>query len=136
MMKLLSALLLILVSFQTHTARAGSCGLGCKPGCAADRVCYCRPVPRQETVTRECFDVECEYICIPGIKFPWQRCCEPPSCGKVRCVRRLTSHEHECGTRIVWDWEVTCRGAGRGCDCVPPVCSRSNGAPGCCAPMN
>jgi hypothetical protein len=127
-------LLIILIAFQTHTARAGSCAASCKPGCAAECVCYCRPVARQETVTKECFEVECETICIPGIKFPWQDCCEPPSCGKVRRVRRLTRHEYECGTRIVWEWELSCHV--RCIDSIPPGCSRTAGAPGCCGPMN
>ena len=136
-MKHLPALvLMICVVCQTASARADSCAPGCKPGYSAggaECVCFCRPGARQETVTKECFEVECEYICIPGIRFPWQNCCEPPSCGKVRRVRRLTSREYECGTRTVWEWEVICQS--RYIGCTPPDCSR-NAAPGCCAPMN
>lgn len=119
--------LIILIAVPLNSVRAGSCLSGCKsPG-------SCRPVPHQETIKEECFDVECEYICIPGIKFPWQRCCEPPSCGRVRCVHRLTSHEHERGAKTVWDWEITRCGD---TDCVPPVCTGTACVPGRSAPMN
>ena len=135
-MRFLSALLLVaIVAFHVDSARAGSCTSACKPSCngiAVECNFSCRPVCSQETISHDYFEVECEYICIPGIKFPWQDCCEPPKCGKVRRVRRLTTGSYDCGTRTVWDWEVVshCRRI----DCTPLGC-RGAAAPGCCAPM-
>jgi len=115
-------------------ASAGNCLPGdCKPGCnnAVECVYRCRPVCKQETVKKDYFDVECEYICVPGIKFPWQKCCEPPTCGKVKRVHRLKKDSYECGTRTVWEWELTCQC--RTIDCKACI----GGAPASsCVPQN
>ena len=111
----LLALILVACLAFASDSRAGESAPpcdSCKPaGCCAtamECIYCCRPVMKREKIERECFEVKCEYICIPGIKWPWQKCCEKPSCGKVKKVRKLSKREYECGEKCVWDWELSC----------------------------
>ncbi|REJ93380.1 MAG: hypothetical protein DWQ34_10720 [Planctomycetota bacterium] len=134
---------LVLVAFATiaSDSRADDCArppVCCKPAgsCATAIECIycCRPVVKRETVEKEGFDVECEYICVPGIKWPWQKCCEKPSCGKVKKVRKLVKREWECGEKCVWEWELSC--CCRAVDCKPFGLQDRCAAAAPCAPMH
>lgn len=46
-------------------------------------------------IKKECWDVECEEICIPAITFPWEKC-TTPKCGRVISVKKLKIHTYEC----------------------------------------
>jgi hypothetical protein len=80
---------------------AGGHGHTCPDcGCA-----ICRPV---ETTIKEkdyCFEVECKQVCIPAIRWPWESCCEPPRCGKVKTVKVLKKVEYECA-KCGYQWEI------------------------------
>ncbi len=56
-------------------------------------------------VEKECYDHDTERICVPGIRFPWQRCGEP-RCTRVIEVRRLKTRKYECGTKCEYKWDV------------------------------
>ncbi|MCM2370353.1 hypothetical protein [Aporhodopirellula aestuarii] len=85
--------------------------------------CFCQEgrcqvtVEREEVETKE-FVCECEAICIPPLRFPWE--CGPlKKCGKVRCVKTLGSVKGK-ETICVYDWSAihccpSCRSKLRGC---------------------
>jgi hypothetical protein len=64
-------------------------------------------VPSLETVKekKQCWIVECEKICIPHIRWPWQSCCELPKCGRVKNVKVLRKVEYEC-EKCGCKWDV------------------------------
>ncbi|WP_146453141.1 hypothetical protein [Bythopirellula polymerisocia] len=72
--------------------------------------CTCEPVccPKNVIGTEEksCWKVACEYVCVPGFRFPWDKCCGPV-CGWVRRVNVLEEHKYECET-CGYEWEVKC----------------------------
>lgn len=77
----------------------------------------CVPTPETKKVKKHCWDVECEDICIPAIRWPWQSSCSPPSCGKVKTVKVLKKVEYEC-EECGYTWDIktvgcSCHG---GCD--------------------
>lgn len=85
-----------------HRAHHGPCGANC-PRC--HKYCQLEIVPT--TVEKSCWDIECEEICIPAIRFPWEKCCEP-KCGTVITVKKLKKVTYECPS----------------CECVwTPVCN-------------
>lgn len=58
----------------------------------------------EEEVDVNCFDVECEDVCIPPVRFWWE--CGPINrCGKVRTVHKLTTESHK-KTECTYDWSV------------------------------
>jgi len=90
-----------------HHASGACCGpKGCCPEC------------KTEPNEKSCFCIECEEICVPAIKFPWESCCVRKP-GKVKVVRKLTSKDYECGKKVVWEWpkpeKVPCCTSGHGC---------------------
>ncbi|MCA9187674.1 MAG: hypothetical protein R3E01_20950 [Pirellulaceae bacterium] len=116
-----------------HGARCG-CG-NCVPcTCTCD---VCREVREKEEVKKSCWKVECEKICIPGIKFPWQSCCEPRHGCRIRKVMVLDKHdytEEECVT--TWKVEtvrVTTNGHGGHGHCGHGKCGHTSGCHGGCA---
>jgi hypothetical protein len=90
-------------------ARAGGIqGHGCPEcGCAV-----CRPVQVPVKEKQHCWEVECKQICIPAVRWPWESCCEPPRCGKVKTVKVLKKVEYEC-TKCGYKWEI------QAVDCCP-----------------
>ncbi len=65
----------------------------------------CSPTVSKDMETKHCWCVETKTICIPKVRFPWERhqdCCEskngcpPPKCGRTKCVRVLVKKEYEC----------------------------------------
>ena len=90
-------------------------------GCASQRHGCCPPAPiicpkcnhhcelEIERVKEEkaCFDVECEAICIPQVKLPWEDCRAPPKCARTRLVHVLVEEEYEC-ERCRYKWTPVC----------------------------
>jgi hypothetical protein len=69
----------------------------------------CMPV---ETVVKErkhCWEIECKQVCVPGIKWPWDKCCEPPRSGPVKTVKVLKRVEYEC-EKCGYQWEIQAAG--------------------------
>ena len=97
-------------------------GGACAACGAGDKVCvtYAKP----GTVEKHCWNVECEEVCIPAIRWPWQcrgwgehaRCdaeacadgCSTIACGKVRVVRRLKKETYE-EDACVYEHRIECR---------------------------
>lgn len=89
----------------------------CEPVCCPKRV--------EDKEEKSCWKVACEYVCVPGFRFPWEKCCGPV-CGWVRCVNVLEEHKYECDT-CGYEWEVKCVFSSQGnsrhhCKC--PRCQR------------
>jgi len=74
------------------SALAGDHACNSCPKCS-HKVCQGSPETKKEKKT--CYGFDCKDVCIPGIRWPWQSCCEP-SCGKVRTVKVLKKFEYEC----------------------------------------
>ncbi|MFV0445071.1 MAG: hypothetical protein ACK5Q5_15965 [Planctomycetaceae bacterium] len=130
----LTCLTFLLASCLASLAQAGwLCG-GCKPtGCGCQVNWVCCPTCEQEKIEKSGFDVECEHICVPKVRLPWQSCCTP-RCARVICVHRLKKQTIECGEKCVIQWEAkpVCRYCGK-----PRTGTDSNGGCGpaaCVAP--
>lgn len=74
------------------------------------------------TEEKECFEVECETICIPRIRFPWTRCNEPYQATQ-RTVQKLKTRTYEC---------PACEYTWRAVECAP--CAPAEPAPQEAAP--
>jgi hypothetical protein len=80
----------------------------------------CCPECKVEPNKKSCFCVDCEKICVPAIKFPWENCCVRKP-GYVKVVRRISKKDYECCQKVVWEWpkpeKVPCcvSGHGQGC---------------------
>ena len=128
----------------------------CTDSCSGSRCCEATCCPKRvtEEVKKHCWKVKSEMVCIPGFRFQctWNRdkgnnancndccttssCCDanPPTCGRVRCIRVLEKHEYTC-EECGYEWDVKgvrtskgrCCGEG-GCSC--PSCGSQND---CCA---
>lgn len=92
-----------------------------------DRKCQCPECTKvccPEKVTKKekeiCWDVECQEVCIPPVRFPWMKCW-PLSCGRVRVVKVLKKEETEV-EKCELKWQVKdccpqCRQPFRLCTC-------------------
>ena len=99
------------VALAGDCCRSNNCREGRCVTCG-DKVCTAQAVPAKETKT--CFLTECKDICIPKIRFPWQKCCKP-QCGRVISVRVLKIKEYECKT-CKWEWKIkSCAACDAGC---------------------
>jgi hypothetical protein len=90
----------------------------------------CCPQRVTETEKKSFWKVTCEYVCIPGFRFPWE--CKKDACGReclicgrVRAVNILEQDDYECEV-CGYKWEVKCvRRSGEsgsaGCPC--PRCA-------------
>ncbi|HUG66313.1 MAG TPA: hypothetical protein VMM76_01100 [Pirellulaceae bacterium] len=75
----------------------------------------CYPTVTKGTETKHCWNVETKAICIPKVRFPWEKsCCDkgcgkdgcvPPKCGRTKYVDILLKHEYECST-CKYSWDV------------------------------
>lgn len=99
----------------------GACGNSnyCSQGCKS-----CRLYVETLKVKKHCYNIECKEICIPPVRFPWQKCCEL-KCGKIKTVRVLKKHDYTCD-KCGYKWVVECNcGACTSGNCVtapqPPV---------------
>ncbi|MEM9364960.1 MAG: hypothetical protein AAGD07_03115 [Planctomycetota bacterium] len=119
-----------------------SVGLSFGPACCFCDQGHCQVEVGCEEVEETCYDVECEAICIPPLRFPWE--CGPlKKCGKVRVIRKLT--EDKVTKKVcTYDWSaVACcpdcrkRCAGMGCDaascdamaCDSTMCAANSPSP-------
>lgn len=117
-MKSLKMLLSIIVLVGiTHAARGGDCT--CCPSCGHK---VCRVRFEEQTVDKHCYKVECEDICVPQYRLPWQMCCKP-KCARVKTVKVLKKHDYEC-KKCGCVWEVFCVGKAR---CGAKGCATENG---------
>jgi hypothetical protein len=76
-------------------ALVGPAGHQCHVQCPKCRA-HCRLEVEQESLVRDCYDVECEPICVPHVRFPWMPCWAPLKCAKTRLVNVLKKYEFEC----------------------------------------
>lgn len=75
----------------------------------------CYPTVTKGKETKTCWNVEEKAICIPKVRFPWEKsCCDkgcgkdgciPPKCGSTKYVNVLMKHEYECST-CKYSWDV------------------------------
>lgn len=117
---------IIILAILATPAMATAGGLGLfsnatqKPHGSCETCC---PEVKCVPVTRHCFEVECEEICVPGVTFYLNRllhrckgkgdcCCADfcPNPGKVKCVKTFKKVEYECGEKIVCDWSLSGKG--------------------------
>jgi hypothetical protein len=84
---------------STSAARGGDGRCAC-PGCGT----VCCPRVERGSEKKHCWEVECEEICVPAIRWPWLPCCEPLKCGYTRTVRKLKKVEYECPV-CKYTWE-------------------------------
>lgn len=96
------AVLALAVAAPTRARADG----GEKPASCGGAVRWvCCPKWKTEPVTRPGFDVQCEHICVPRVRLPWQDDCTP-RCARVLAVHRLKKETIECGERCVLTWEA------------------------------
>ncbi|PQO42376.1 hypothetical protein [Blastopirellula marina] len=95
----------------------------------------CSPEIKETESTHNCYADKCKDVCIPAVRFPWEDCCDPLRCGKVRSVKVLTKWEYKCPDCEV-KWNVVnsgcsangCTGAcGGRCAGGVPFCGDSTG---------
>jgi hypothetical protein len=98
--------LFAIVFFATESLHAGPFGCPC---CGSDGICILKAEPGTEK--EKCYDVECEEVCIPPVRFPWESC-RAPKCGRVRVVARLKHDEREEPV-CKYEWQVVCPRCGR-----------------------
>ena len=73
----------------------------CSQGCKT-----CRMHVETLKVKKHCYYIECKDICIPPVRFPWQKCCDL-KCGKIKTVRVLKKHNYTC-EKCGYKWTVEC----------------------------
>ena len=107
----------------------GACGNSnyCSQGCKS-----CRLHVETLKVKKHCYSIECKDICIPPVRFPWQKCCTL-KCGKIKTVRVLKKHNYTC-EKCGYKWTVECNcGSCTSGNCVktaqPPVRSANTQPP-------
>ncbi len=89
-----------LVAIPLAVAAASPIQGRCCPTCGH---AVCCPQPELVKEQRYCWRVECKTICVPAIRWPWQHCCEPPACGRIKTVKVLKKVEYEC-QRCGYKW--------------------------------
>lgn len=94
-------------------AHGGPCGTCC-PSCHS----YCQLTVTPDVEEKSCWEIECEEICIPAIRFPWEKCCEP-KCGTVITVKKLKKVTYECPT-CKYEWTPVCSSCGNCCGAPAP----------------
>jgi hypothetical protein len=74
----------------------------------------CQPVAEKVKEEKSGWEIEQKEICIPHITWPWQQCCGPAKCGRVKTINVLKKEEWEC-ERCGYRWEIKSVGT-----CCPP----------------
>lgn len=68
----------------------------CCPRCGE----VCKPSVERDLEDKTCWEVECETICIPRVRFPWEKapcgCCPPAKCARAKKVNVLIEYEYKC----------------------------------------
>lgn len=106
---------LMLASAQFVSAQ--SFNIGCADsGCASQGACCNEPTccpnchatcvfeAKMVKVDKSCYEVECKPICVPRVRFPWQKCCEPV-CADIKYVKVLKVKKYEC-EECEYSWKV------------------------------
>ncbi len=72
----------------------------CSDGSCAEQPCTecesektCLPESVTQKVKKSCYQIEYKEICIPKVRFPWEKFCEP-KCGKVITVKILKKKKY------------------------------------------
>lgn len=105
-MKAISAAVALVV-MSANGAIAGEFGCPCCQSCGGACVLKVEQVEEEET----CYEVECKEVCIPAVRFPWDRC-RTPKCGRVRVVSKL-KEDKTTKTACKYEWVLTCSRCGR-----------------------
>lgn len=93
----------------------------CTPTCCSSCGKTCSPEIKETETAHNCYADKCNDVCIPAVRFPWESCCDPLRCGKVRSVKVLTKWEYKCP-----DCEVQWNVVNSGC-CGNGSCNGSCG---------
>lgn len=107
----------------------------CTPTCCSSYGKSCSPEVKEIEVAHNCYADKCKDVCIPAVRFPWEDCCSPLRCGRVRSVKQLTKWEYKCPDCEV-KWNVVndgCCGNGNGCGCGGAGCAACGGGCGAAA---
>jgi len=105
-MKTIYAATAIVFAFA-NSALAGEFGCPCCQSCGG----ACALTARQVEEDEACYDVECKEVCIPAVRFPWERC-RTPKCGRVRLVAKLKEDKTK-KTTCKYEWVLTCTRCGQ-----------------------
>ena len=125
---------LVIVLVAAALARADECQ--CQARCPRCNVVCC-PSTEIEKEKKTAFDVECKWICVPRVRFPWESCCQP-QCAWVRKIHVLKKIEYQC-EKCKYKWTATCAcngsswatGEGTAQDPIgPPPVPKVTAAPG------
>ncbi|MCA9039372.1 MAG: hypothetical protein KDA65_03390 [Planctomycetaceae bacterium] len=93
---------------------AGCCDTPCD---CCSKVLVCCKSTEIKKEKKTCYEVECEHICVPQVKFPWKKllhmgggdpcCCEESetTCGKIIAVKKLKKESYEV-EKCVCKWEI------------------------------
>lgn len=108
---------LVLLTILVHAGHAALAQCGhCKPeNCGDARTDCCQPTclicqahVTTEKITRQCFETDCKYVCVPPVKLPFGNGCLPRLCSGI--------HGDDCGP--------ACGGCGgQGCAECSGVCT-------------
>lgn len=102
-----------------------------RPCCTTSDCCVtksCCPEWKKEKVEVTCNKIECEEICIPPIRCPFDDECTP-RCGTVIAVKKVKTEKIECGEKCKLEYKLVCNRCGQsGCGCNTSCgCSTSTG---------
>lgn len=95
----------------------------CTKECEDCACSTCKTTVKCEPDVHECYEIECKKICIPKIRFPWEKCCGAPGCGKVITVKVPKKVEKECGMKKVYKHEVIDVGCCTSCGSTSCTCT-------------
>ncbi|TWT88523.1 hypothetical protein Mal64_20060 [Pseudobythopirellula maris] len=101
-----------------------ACSASCD-ACGSD-TCYAEA--EEVTVEKHCWEIECEKVCVPPVRFPWQ-------CGGSKLTLFSWLDKNKCGDCCSDGCcsEACCADAcGCGAGCCEPTC----GCDGCCCDMD
>ncbi|TWT62566.1 hypothetical protein [Rubinisphaera italica] len=129
---LIPALLLLVLSGGTLQAgepcldaciENGKCGPPCCPQPCDPYKATCNGCWEQDKEEHYCWQVEKDFVCIPPVRFPWQKCCDL-GCPRIRKVSKLKIYKYDCDVcKFKWNLKkfYPC------CDqegCIPEVSSK------------
>lgn len=108
---------------QAESCLKGTCDHGC---CEAECPCcqyfckhVCKLTKETEDEKKHCWNVQCKPICIPKIRFPWEKCCQPKG-ATLKYVHVLKKHEYKCPS-CKYVWTPVCKECNSCDDCQSNV---------------
>jgi hypothetical protein len=124
---------IVIMAVFTSDSACDECAQSCcdSNACCDDDCSECTLTVECGKKAKECFDVECKTICIPPVRFPWQKkpgcdscgggcadsrcligCCASGCVAKSKVVRVVKKFEYECpALKYIWKPASKC--------CVP-----------------